>query len=49
MLETVQSLLSTKQDIAANRKYLEENYNFGTFQTRITEIFNKKIREAYIA
>ena len=49
MIKTIKELLENKQDVASNRKHLEENYNFDTFKTTVTDIFNKKIREAYIA
>ena len=38
-----------KPNIEEGRKFLDENYNMGKFQETVTEIFNTKIQEAYVA
>jgi prophage maintenance system killer protein len=50
ILPKIEELLTQdRPDIEEGRKFLDENYNMGKFQEAVTELFNTKIQEAYIA
>ena len=50
LLNVIEQLLSSDSlDVKEGRDYLEEHYNFLNFKNTVTELFTKKIQEAYIA